>query len=408
MTRPIIIALLAAATLTAQQPNGTFSSLNINGPASATVAAPSLTRTFTDSVVDVRVQGFPEPDPVLLLGAVAVEDGGSLSLGAVNIADFALDLADTGNPGYGDQILVDGFSFPGPNSTTNASGEYGFSLMVPSCVATNGALPCLETTIEVSFQALVSDPSALFNVRSTGAGRARLLNGGQEFALSGDQAAIFLFRDGFTFDFYGTTYTRAWISANGYVSFTQAPTGFPSPTPNDIAFGPPRIMSFYNDLQPEIQVTSPRIYAQQFEENGTRKLRIVHERLAEFGNFTGPHGGEITMTENGEVAVLVAPYNGLPSIATGVGITPGGGLDPVPFGQFGRDLTADIASGPTVLGAGKLGFELFEVIGPNTNIMDVIGVGLNNGSDVGPGIVYRPDPTLPNTDPLTSGYVIDP
>ena len=96
-----------------------------------------------------------------------------------------------------------------------------------------------------------------------------------------------------------------------------------------------------------------------------------------------------------------------------VGICPGGSIDnvgnqPTPFG---RDLVQDTVLGPTALGAGRAGFELFDHGNgtPPMNPMNfIIAFGFNNGSDIGPGIVYFEDPSFAHTSPTTSGYVIQP
>ena len=113
---------------------------------------------------------------------------------------------------------------------------------------------------------------------------------------------------------------------NGYISFAPAPTGFPTPSVTDVLGGVPRIMSYYTDLIPS--PPAGRIYYQQFAQAGERKMKIAHERLAEFGGTTGPHGGEMVIAESGDIHLLVPTYNGAISINTVVGITPGGNIDP--------------------------------------------------------------------------------
>jgi len=114
---------------------------------------------------------------------------------------------------------------------------------------------------------------------------------------------------------------------------------------------------------PQFALTGQRIYAQQFEEFGVDKVKFVHQRLAEFNNTTGPHGGEVVITEHGAISVLVAPYNSAPSSNTAVGISPGNGVDTVAAQPtpFGRDLTSDFAAAPTMLPIGGAGFEVFDL-----------------------------------------------
>lgn len=408
------LALLVCVTGFAQQQNTNFAAMNFNAPASASVSSPVVVPSFTDSCVTTNIKAFPGAlQPVVIICAGAIPSGGSFSFNTLNVLGFQLDIADVLQPGYDEQIIADGFTNPSPISVTDVTGNLTIEGVVPACVTVNNVTNCVNpSSFEFGLQAICIDPTAPFNLRSTAPGRVRFTKGYQEYSLSGNNSGIFNFLGGFTFKFYGKTYTRAWLSANGYVSFEPASTGFPSPSVGDIRSAEPRIMSFYNDLEPQVTTYGPRIYAQQFEDcDGTRKVKFVHERLQEFGNATGPHGGEVIITEAGEIAVLVAPYNTLPSINTGVGISPGNNVDTSsPPTTFGRDLVADTLAGPTTLGAGKLGFELFDHgVNPANNPMNfMIAFGFNNNNDVGPGVVYVQDPALQHTAPANSGYIIEP
>lgn len=252
-------------------------------------------------------------------------------------------------------------------------------------------------------------PDRAVQHRSTGPGFVRFTNGLTCFNLSGDGATIYNFTNGFTFEFYGQTYTRCWVSANGFISFTPANTGFTMPSVAGVLAGEPKIMPFYTDLEPQVPTYNPRICVQEIQDaSGKRKLHFIHENLAEFANTTGPHGGEIVITDQDEIIVYVAPH-GFPSINTAVGITPGQNVDsianlPTPYG---RDLTADFAAAPTFVGAGRSAFELFDHSPPGpVNVIDVLGFLYNSGNPSGPGMLFLPDPTLPNTAPANSGYVM--
>lgn len=412
----LVVVLAFSTSVLAQQPNSLFSALNFNAPADQTVASPVVLPSFTDSCVTVNVKAFPgTPTPVVILTAGSVGSGASFDFGAVDVGgSFQLDLDDVGQPGYADQVVADGYVNPTPDSFTDVTGNLSVQGAFPACVTVNNVLTCVtQTSFELAYQAITIDPTQIFNLNSTAPGRVRFTRGFQEYNLVGDSFGIFNFLGGFTFKYYGRTYTRAWLSANGYVSFTQASTGFPSPSVGDIRSGTPRIMCFYNDLQPEVMTHGPRIFAQQFEDcDGTRKVRFVHFRLAEFSDLTGPHGGEINITENGDIAVFVEAYNTVPSINTGVGITPGTNIDTSPSSTpFGRDLVVDTVLGPTALGAGKLGFELFDHGNGSTPVNPMNGLiafGFNNNNPVGPGVVYTVDPSLANTAPANSGYIVEP
>ncbi len=414
----LLVFALMMGGLAAQQPNTPFAGLNVDGPAFPPVSAPVTMPVFTDSDIMLNIHGFPGSNPVVVLFATSFAAGGSISFDAVsslNQYGFQLDIPDQGAAGYSDQEYVNGYVQPGSLSYTDNVGDLQLIINLPACVTVNNQPICItQPNWEVTAQALVVDPTnAPFNIRSTGAGTGQFSNGYQEFSLSGDQFATFTFLGGLTVPFYGNVYSQARVSSNGFVAFTNNTgglAGFPNPTPNGIASGPPQIMTFYNDLEPQITAFNPRVYAQQFVEVGpggglVRKVKFVHERLAEFSNTTGPHGGEAVITENGDIAVLVAGYNSTPSINTGVGITRGSG-GPAVVG-FGRDLSMDVALGPTTVPAGQHAFELFDH-GNTTpsNALDLVSLGLFSNNGVGPGIAFLLNPTTSNTSPATTSYII--
>ncbi len=417
-TLPITILLLACLGLPAQQQNSFFASLSVDSAPSPTMPAPVTVNVLTDSDIRLNLQGFPGVHPVVVLFSTSFAPGGSLSINAVpslNQYGFGIDIPDQGSPGYSDQEYVNGYLLPGSSSFTDVSGNLSLTINLPACVVVNNQPTCVTApNWEVSAQALMVDPTnAPFGVRSTGAGVGLFTNGFQEFSIGTDAFATFAFRGGFTFPFYGNVYTQAFISENGYIAFGAGGlTGFPTLTVNAITTGPPRIMSFYDDLvQGQSGGVQARIYAQQFAVSGpggtqVRKIRFVHWMLQEFGNTTGPHGGEIVITENGDLAVLVAGYNSMPSINTFVGITRGSG-GPVVTG-FGRDLSQDVALGPTTVPMGQHAFELFDhgTPGGAVNPLDVVALGSLLTSSVGPGIKFFLDPTTPNVSPSTTGYII--
>ncbi|HGY89559.1 MAG TPA: hypothetical protein ENK43_00155 [Planctomycetes bacterium] len=420
MTRvlPITVLLLACLGLPAQQQNSLFASLNVDSPPSPTMAAPVTVNVLTDSNIKLNLHGFPGSNPVVVLFATSFAPGGALSINAVptlNQYGFGIDIPDQGSPGYSDQEYVNGYLQPSPSSFTDFVGNLSLTINLPACAVVNGQPTCVTApNWEVSAQALMVDPTnAPFGIRSTGAGVGLFTNGFHEYTIGTDGFATANFLGGFSFPFYGNVYTRAYISENGFVAFSSAGiSGFPTLTIGDITSGPPRIMTFYEDL---VQGTSggvqARIYSQQFSVAGpggtqVRKIKFVHWMLQEFANTTGPHGGETVITENGDIAILVAGYNSTPSINTFVGITRGSGGPAV--GGFGRDLSMDVAFGPTTVPMGQHAFELFDhgTPGGAANGIDVVALGFFNNSNVGPGITFLLDPTTPNVTPSTTGYII--
>ncbi|MEE9391555.1 MAG: hypothetical protein V3W41_03520 [Planctomycetota bacterium] len=404
------------------QVNGFFNSIGVDVTASSQVGGiPAAVNVFTDSPITVDIQAQANT-PVVLLYSIGAAAGSAITQASFGNFNVQLDLTDVNGSGFTDQVLVDGYARPFPNTFTGSTGNWNSTFQIPACRFVAGSAVCISVpTFEVAVQAIVNDPvNSPFFISSTAAAVATFTNGFTllPFTVGSDDASVlYNFPGGFTFSFYGNSYTGAWVSENGYIQFgtNSGLSAFPSVSLGFINNANPKIMSFFTDLvfTPNGGAT-PRIYAQSFTQNGTRKIKFVHESLQEFGNSTGPHGGEITITELGEIAVFVTGNNSFPTINTGVGILDG----PHPSSQlttaFGRDLTADIAAAdagvPPALGAGFPGFEHFDHGNPSSfppqpilNPIDLIGVEQFNTHGVGKGITYVPDPSL---TPFTAGYII--
>ncbi len=378
----LFILPVAMLPLAAQEVNTTLASINIDGSPLSVIGMGPITATgYTDSDISVNMRGMPGTPVVMLVG--------SYSAGAnqLPVYGFNLDILAYGpNQDYSSNIYLDGYSFPSPGTWTDQTGNLTFIANLVACTAQpNGSTICnLPATMNRTFQAITNDPTnAPWNVRSTAAARLTMVNGYKLFALSGDNSTLYNFLGGFQFPFYNGTYGSCYVSANGFVSFGGTDNGFPNPSVGSTRSGVRRIMNYYSDLVPETSATQPKIYAQMFTDNGMRRIRIVHSRLAEFSNTTGPHGGECIISENGDISVYVHPYNAQGSINTVVGITPGGNLDPgggAGATSYGRDLSQDVVGGPTVLGINKSAFELFD-LGSTfpANPLDLAGFNAPNG-----------------------------
>jgi hypothetical protein len=408
------VVFSVAATAQSAQLNGINSALNVNDTAlnaflnQGANPPPLQVSTLTDSPLQVNLRGTAQT-PVVIVWAGST-NGSSAQIAAFSGANVQLDVRDQGVVGYSDQTIVDGYGAPWPTSFTDAGGNFSLTTVFPACVASGGTTSCITApNFDVTIQGLVTGVNPPFNVLSTGAVTGNFINGYEEFNFSGsadDQFSLYTFKDGFNFNFYGVNYTQVYVSENSYIQFgsTAGLSTFPNPTVGFVNSGGPRIMTFFNDLDPDSSGNNYTVFVQQFEENGVKKARFVHEQIQEFGAATGGHGGEITLTENDEIAVFVASYNASPSINTAVGISKGGHpTSSFQSAAFGRNLSADIGFN-VVLGNNVPGFELFDEGNTNpSNPLDLIGVNQFNGSGVGPGIVYTPDPNL--TFPQ-AGYII--
>lgn len=410
------VALCVAASAQTAQQNTITSALNVNDTALNAIFTPApITRNlFTDSPLTVNLRGAANTPAVIIWA-------GSTNSSSFSAATFTgdgvqIDIDDQGTPGYGDQTIVNGYEAPWPTSFLDATGNLSISTNFPSCTTASGATNCISNpSFDISIQGIVVDTAnPPFNISSTGAVIGAFTNGYQEFNFNGagdDQFSLYNFKDNFTFTYWGVNYSQVYVSENSYIQFgtTQSLGTFAGPSVGVVMGGGPRIMSFFNDLDPDA-TSNDVVFVQQFVENGVKKARFVHEQIAEFGNATGGHGGEITITENGEIAVLVGGYNAAPSINTAVGISRGTGQSSgtLPSTVFGRDLSASVqAINPVVLGNDVPAFELFDHgnsgAGTVQNPLDLAGFNEFNGTGVGPGVVFLPDPSL---NPPQSGYII--
>ncbi len=416
---PFIVGLFCLSTgnLAAQGVVGTaFTRYMVNAPSTNSVglSSPIPATSMTDCPATLNIATFPLSAPVIMIIEKAANLGNTISLNAWNMFGIQIDVRDKNNNGYSDQIFFDGYSQPSPLTWTTSSGSLTRVVSIPACTSSGGINTCITSPFfnqfEIASQAIVQNPVAMpFGLQSTPATQGVYDNAYQEFVLGDNDAGTYNFKQGFSFNFYGVNYTQALVSTNGYVSFGAASSAFPVITVNNVRVQAPRIMSFYDDLLGVASVSggTKRIYAQQFcDASGVMKVRFVHEFLAEFGDMTGSHGGEIVITDNDDIAVFVPGYQGAPSINTVVGITPGLGIDPNVPG-FGRDLSA-LSGTMTVLNPGRSAFELFDH-GPGTplNPIDLIGFANNMSHPVGRGIVFRKNPAALNTTPANSSYIVE-
>lgn len=408
------LSILSAPRISGQQLNNLSAQLNVNGPITWTVApplgvqqpvlgfGPIATSAFLGSTQVVRVRGGAFQPVALVYG--------NLAIGAFSYGGNSIDIADDGAL-YANQILVSGFA-GSPGAFTNAAGDFTMNpvLLCPGNSATSCAT-FLPTT--ATLQAVVGDASAApFFVTASAACVVSVFGTQTLFALSAEQSTVYNFPSGFTFNFYGTNYTSCFVNANGFVSFGGVDNSFPVPTPFLVRSGPRRIMSFYDDLEPQIQASArgTRIYAHSFVDGGQTKVRIVHENCTEFADANGPVGGEMVLSQNGDIEIFIPPTCYEPFFNTVVGITPGQNIDPAvepPPGQidFGRDLSADVIAGPTPLGVNRAGFEIFyEFPTPAAHPLDLQGFGSTPGALYSSGIKFIRNPLV--TGPNQAEYII--
>ena len=140
--------------------------------------------------------------------------------------------------------------------------------------------------------------------------------------LEDDGEMIFEFPEGFSFPFYGTTYTEVVVNSDGNLTFGIG-DGQPGVPRSRARFlnGPPRIALFFSDLDPE---AGGEIRA----EAGAGSLSFIWDKVPEFTLGGSRPGNDLSVTlfSNGDILLDYGQVDVLPDtedIQAIVGITPG-------------------------------------------------------------------------------------
>lgn len=194
------------------QPNQPNATMAINGVI-PTFDLFRREKVLTNELMTMSVSSVPNVNvPFALLagvfnpGVFQAPWGDFLDIGSYNGGAVPTDL----------QVLADGIT-PGPGildafMRTDFTGNWQISLVPP---------PILNGVVGFAYQTLVYDPTnAPLALRLSNAVQP-LFNTGQRFAFTPpvDGAAEIPFTPGFTFDFYGATYTSAFVHENGFITF---------------------------------------------------------------------------------------------------------------------------------------------------------------------------------------------
>ncbi|MCY3775171.1 MAG: matrixin family metalloprotease [Candidatus Aminicenantes bacterium] len=142
--------------------------------------------------------------------------------------------------------------------------------------------------------------------------------------LEDDGEMIFEFPEGFSFPFFGTTYTDVVVNSDGNLTFGIG-DGQPGRSRSERRFlsGPPRIALFFSDLNPE---AGGEVRA----ETGEGSLTFIWDGVPEFA-LAGTRPGNdfsVTLFANGDILLDYGQVNVTPDpedIQAIVGITPGSG-----------------------------------------------------------------------------------
>ncbi|MAG56717.1 MAG: hypothetical protein CMJ83_10540 [Planctomycetes bacterium] len=304
----VLLCALCTWSAAAQEPNTSGGLLVFAGvddgsyPLQVTVLEPSFTMDVT---------GAPSLPFTLFTGGLV--PGSAITA--------ALQLVDVGTPpAYSDWVIVmDGLnpagSFLNFFAFTDASGSASFTF--PS------GQPASASTVNI--QGVIWDPAHPDTFDLTAATQLSLQPcTGTPLAL-GDDAFVQVVFSSWTFPFYGTSYTDAFIGSNGYVTFGAGDTGFIQSEINHQS-GPPRIADFWDDLSPNLQgsvmfnddlvgsATVCRLGVAHFAVAGPYALNTTRLGIDTFGN------------------ILIDWPNGLQSsIDPLVGISPGTNLSNAPI-----------------------------------------------------------------------------
>jgi len=175
--------------------------------------------------------------------------------------------------------------------------------------------------------------------------------------LSDDGEMLYKFPAGFTFPFFGKTYTEVFVNSDGNLTFERG-DGIPGEPrdPERFLNGPPRIAPLFTDLDP-----SPSTPGEVTATSGAGEITFTWDGVPEFTE-TGtpqPNRFSVTLFSNGNIRFRYAQLNITPDpdnrftggLQAVVGITPGGGA----AGQ-----TVDLSASPSIQVAGQPIYQVFE------------------------------------------------
>lgn len=153
--------------------------------------------------------------------------------------------------------------------------------------------------------------------------------------LEDDGEMIFEFPEGFSFPFFGATYTEVVVNSDGNLTFGIG-DGQPgvARSINRFVNGPPRIALFFSDLNPE---AGGEIRA----EAGEGSLSFIWDKVPEFalGGRRPGNDFSVTLFSNGDILLDYGRVDVLPDLEdlqAIVGVTPGSGA-PARFVDFSEE-----------------------------------------------------------------------
>jgi len=171
--------------------------------------------------------------------------------------------------------------------------------------------------------------------------------------LADDSEMLYKFPEGFTFPFFGKTYTEVFVNSDGNLTFGAGDHTSDPRDPTRFLNGPPRIAPLFTDLDVSGigQVTAT---------SGAGELTFTWDGVPEFSETGSPglNRFSVTLFSNGNIRFRYEQLNVTPDddqnfpagLQAIVGITPGNGA----AGQ-----TVDLSASPTIQISGQPVYEVF-------------------------------------------------
>ncbi|MCH8820487.1 MAG: hypothetical protein IIB03_09250, partial [Acidobacteria bacterium] len=184
----------------------------------------------------------------------------------------------------------------------------------------------------------------------------------QPLQLSDDDSRLFLFPSGFSFPFFGTTYTEVWINSDGNLTFGGEDAASTFRTEERFLTGLPRIAPLFTDLNPQEAGEITAV-------SGPGLVSFIWRNVPQFSAQRGRPGNDfaVTLFSNGDIvfeySLISLTPDGSGTRAV-VGITPGGGA-------FGSPLDLSERPFPTRLGSDPI-YEVFSLSSVDLEFSDVL------------------------------------
>jgi len=162
---------------------------------------------------------------------------------------------------------------------------------------------------------------------------------GTPVTLGDDTCTYVAFTGGFTFTFYGTTYTGVYICSNGCLTFEEEEDVYFQPSVAEFLYEEPRVAPFYADIDPTRKGTVT--YRQD-----TGSFTVTWDDVSEYreGDDLNSNTFQVRLDSTG---TIVFSYNGMDATDAIVGLSPGGEIE-VSVLDFDVDCPAS-PTGPAVI-----------------------------------------------------------